>query len=267
MTRYSNDDPSRDMSQTCFCLTPDNYYKFTPTILSSVSFLLTLMSNSWCQFVQVEWSPNDGIIGAPVSQKFGIWTYETLLTSGRTGDTYGACVSYDYNSSSSPPPFERDAKWRCAMAFSVITGIVGGLICVVFWMSPCCYPSNVLASTWKCMGLCLFFVTLFQGLTLMFLNGPVCEPSEITTHEGIPASSSGCDKIWGANMSIAAVVLWFLSGISAMLLPPPNCRRDRPVETHTVTYTQTTMPNGTRVLHEQTTVVPGFPIQKPEEAA
>jgi hypothetical protein len=247
-----------------FSLASDNWYKFLPTILSSVSLALTLMSNSWCQFVQVVWFPNDGT-GPPMSQNFGIWTYETLLTSSRTGNPYEACVSYD-SSSSRPPPFERDSHWRSAMAFSALTSIMGGLLCVGLWLSPCCYPSHLLSSTWKCMGVGLVLVTLCQGLTLLFLASPICVPSELTTSEGTPASSTGCDTIWGANMSIAAVVLWFLSGMAAMFISPPNCRRDRPLVTHTVTYTQTTMPDGTRVLQEQTTVVPGIPTNKPEEA-
>lgn len=223
------------------------------------------MCNSWCQFVQVEWVPTDGIT-APVSQNFGIWTYETLVTSSVTGNLNEQCVSYNYNSSN-PPPFTRDSKWRCAMAFGVIAGIIGGLICVQFWLAPCCYRSDLLFSTWKCMGIGLFFVSLFQGLTLVFLAGSVCDESEITSVDGITSSSTGCKKIWGANMSIAAVVLWFMAGVATLLLPPPNCRKERPIETHTVTYTQTTMPDGTRVLNEQTTVVQGIPTTKPEEYA
>jgi hypothetical protein len=238
--------------------TPENFYKFIPAILSSLSFLLAMMSTSWCEFVKVQWVASDG---ESISQSFGLWTYETYTTSTMDENVYQTCVKYGYNPNS-PLPFEHDSKWRSAMAFSVIGGVIGGLVCLQIWLIPCCYHANALFSGWKCMGFSCFFVSLFQGLTLLFLAGPVCNGSE-TTYNGLSVSSTGCSRQWGANCSIALVLLWFFAGIATLAIPPPNCRKEQIPETHTVTYTQTTMPDGTRVVNEQTTVVRGVAVPKP----
>jgi hypothetical protein len=103
-----------------------------------------------------------------------------------------------------------DSYWKTAMAFSIISAVIGGLACIASCVSPCvegCVGNKVFA-------IVFLFTTLCHGLILLFLKSNACQNNLIVDVfpdlEGF--LSANCDLGWGGNCIIAATVLWFLAG-------------------------------------------------------
>jgi hypothetical protein len=103
----------------------------------------------------------------------------------------------------------------------------------------------------------------FQGLTFLFLNSEACHNNSITEEleQEMPfinlTFEDSCVLAAGGKCAIAATVLWFLAALSALKVDPPK-RTPITTQTHDVTYTKTTNPDGTTVISEN--VVKGEPV-------
>lgn len=70
-------------------------------------------------------------------------------------------------------------------------------------------------------------VTLSQGLTLLIFKSIACTDNNVI--QALEASSGGrdiynntCEWDKGSSMNVAAIVLWFVTGVSMILLGPPQ---------------------------------------------
>jgi hypothetical protein len=104
-----------------------------------------------------------------------------------------------------------DSLWKTAMAFSIISAVIGGLACIASCVSPCvegCAGNKVFAITF------MFPTTLFYGLNLLFVKSNACKNSLVLDLfpdlDGL--LSANCDLGWGGNCIIAATVLSFFAG-------------------------------------------------------
>jgi hypothetical protein len=91
--------------------------------------------------------------------------------------------------------------------FSVV---VGGLAACV----NCCVICTANPSRgYQCFALLYLFACLSQGLTFLFLQSDACLNNPIFNLEldNISILDASCNLSWGANTSIAATVLWFLT--------------------------------------------------------
>lgn len=99
-------------------------------------------------------------------------------------------------------------------------------------------------------------MTLFQGLTLIFLSSAACNSNpliETLAEEQSILYETTCSFGWGTIVNIAAVICWLIAGILMLKVIPPPVRPDPgPPKTQTVTYTQTEQPDGTNVVTETT---------------
>jgi hypothetical protein len=109
---------------------------------------------------------------------------------------------------------------------------------------------------WRRLAYVFLIMTLFQGLTLLFLSSSACNSNPVISTLAEDQSifyQQECSFGWGTKVNIAAVVFWFAAGVLMLTVIPPPKRPDRgPRETHTVTYTQTEQPDGTKVQTETT---------------
>lgn len=130
-----------------------------------------------------------------------------------TWDVLKGCGSYDEN-------VVLDATWKAAQAFSIIASVVGAVVTTFVIFAACLSISQ---RTWKMMGFLLILTSLFQGLTLLFLNSNACG-SNRSLYMGLAKLefADGCNLASGAKMCIAATVLWFVSGVLVCVIPCPN---------------------------------------------
>jgi hypothetical protein len=217
-----------------------------------------LLGNLYCETIQV--APQDG--SELPTYLFGVFYYKgyetvTLEPDGRTV-VREKCYQY-------PDGTGFDAKWKTAKAFVVMTGIIGGVMLFWSWLSPCFYVGM---ARWKRQAYVFLTMTLFQGLTLLFLSSSACKSNPLIptlAEDQAVFYESTCSFGWGTKTNIAAVVCWFVAGVLMLTLIPPPVRPDPgPPETQTVTYTQTEQPDGTKVTTE--TTVKGQYVAQPEKS-
>jgi hypothetical protein len=114
-----------------------------------------------------------------------------------------------------------DPYWKTAAAFSIIAAVVGGVACIVSCVAQCGqgFVGN------KVLALIFMFSALCQGLCFLFLKSDACSGIDDLIPESESASVS-CDLSWGANITIAATVLWFVAGVSMCFLSRQEAKAD-----------------------------------------
>jgi len=120
------------------------------------------------------------------------------------------------------------------------------------WLSPCWYVGK---ARWHKQAYVFLAMTLFQGLTLIFLSSSACKSNPLVTKLAEDQSifyEDSCSFGWGTKVNIAAVLFWLTAAALMLTVIPPPVRPHHPPETQTVTYTQTEQPDGTKVTTETT---------------
>jgi len=225
-----------------------------PGIIASFAFIVSLFAGVYCHFIS--FASTDGGDN-PITLNFGIWYYQgwSVVNSNIQGEmVLESCFYY-------PDGINLDSKWRSAMAFSILTLVIGGV--VTFWalLACCLFPSR---GSYKAGGMAYLLCCLFQGLTLIFLDSNACHNNlmiselqqQVTGNVNVTFPSS-CSMAEGAKCAIAGTVLWFVAAIVVLKVDPPE-RSPITQETQDVTYTQTTGADGTAVVSE--TFVKGEPV-------
>mmetsp|Transcript_24847 Transcript_24847/g.42571 ORF Transcript_24847/g.42571 Transcript_24847/m.42571 type:complete len:262 (-) Transcript_24847:341-1126(-) len=235
-----------------------------PGVLAALAFILSLFGSVYCKFLTFEATEGNSDNDTPALY-FGIWYYQfwTVQQNNIQGTVIlETCENYPDGM------MYMDAKWKSARAFSALALIIGGV--VTFWtiLAWCLYPSK---RTLQMGGILYMLVCLFQGLTLLFLDSNACHNNTLmkniqeNDNEDNGANvtySSSCSMAAGARCAIAATVFWFLAAVAALKVDPP-VRDPITVETHAVTFTKTTGPDGTTMVSEN--VVKGQPISVGEQ--
>lgn len=159
-----------------------------------------------------------------------------------------------------PSGMNMDSQWRSARAFSTMCLIIGGVVTFFALLAGCLYPNK---GTYKAGGMAYMLCCLFSGLSLLLLDSNLCHNNLLIgqLQQQLPDTTvtfeSSCSMATGAKCTIAATVLWFLAAIAALKVEPPT-RSPITTQTHDVTYTKTTGPDGAAVVSEN--VVQGEPV-------
>jgi hypothetical protein len=142
--------------------------------------------------------------------------------------------------------------------------IIGGLLVWFLYLAPCLYFVN--ENTWKFIAIIFsFFLTLFQGLTLLIFDSSFCTDNSILTGYGLTNSySAECSWDQGSTANVIAIILWFATGIAMMLNGVPTRPERPPPETQTVTYQQTQLAEGGSTV-AKVGVVKGTAVPLPSE--
>lgn len=209
----------------------------------------------YCQTIKYTNTRDDSIV-----MNFGVFNRYGLEYVGTNQDgeiiIRDTCIQYD--------GVGFDAKWKTVKAFAIIAPIFGGVLCFWTWVGVCFYKGKPF---WQKAGIVFLITCFFQGLTLLFLQSNACHNNptinNVEGQSGVDLQfNDECERDWGYNCVIASVVLWFASAVAAFAVPPARRPERGPPETQTVTYTETTQPDGTKAV--TTEVVKG--TYMPEEA-
>jgi len=101
----------------------------------------------------------------------------------------------------------KDASWKCSLAFSIITLVLGFTSSVLLLVSTC---KSLRPPTWRRIALGLIFASIFEGLKFVFLTSEICWK---LFHCSLSQNSWSC---------IAASVGWFVSSLSLVKIPAPK---------------------------------------------
>lgn len=219
---------------------------FIPGMIAAFAFIVSLFAGVYCHFIS--FMSNEGGDN-PITLNFGIWYYQgwSVVNSNIQGTVIlETCYNY-------PEGTSFDSNWKSAMAFSIITLVMGGV--VTFWtlLAGCFYPSK---KAFQAGGLIYLLCCLFQGLTLLFLDSNACHNNPLMSglQAQIPNSRltfpSSCSMAAGAKCAIAGTVLWFVAAIAALKLDPPE-RSPNTQETQDVAYTRYTGTDTTPLISEE----------------
>jgi len=113
-------------------------------------------------------------------------------------------------------------------------------------------------------------LTFFQGLTFLFLQSSACSDNPLyasgAQSDAMTEQYYKDECTWDKGMSwnVAATILWFLTGVSMVIIGAPVRPERPPPETQQVTYQKTTNPDGTTTVAE-VGVVKGTSIPPPKE--
>jgi hypothetical protein len=223
-----------------------------PGLVASLAFILALFGGCYCQFLSFPSNVGgeDGI-----TLNFGIWYYQGWeVTESVTQGTILLSTCNQY-----PEGTIFDSRWKSAKAFSTMALVMGGVM--TFWALLAGFlPSS--KNMFRIGGSVYMVCCLFTGLSLLLLDSNACNDNTYIAEMNVNSSAvvsfpDTCTMGPGAKCTIAATVLWFVAAIAACMTEP---RQRRPIttETHDVTYTKTTGPDGTTVVSEA--VVKGAPI-------
>eukprot|EP00586_Coscinodiscus_wailesii_P005051 CAMPEP_0172486878 /NCGR_PEP_ID=MMETSP1066-20121228/15641_1 /TAXON_ID=671091 /ORGANISM="Coscinodiscus wailesii, Strain CCMP2513" /LENGTH=238 /DNA_ID=CAMNT_0013253117 /DNA_START=73 /DNA_END=789 /DNA_ORIENTATION=- len=204
---------------------------FAP-LLSVIASILSNYSSGWCDFayrlVSDETSTTKEL---EYSTQVGIWAYESLQNSE-------TCYYY-------PSGFPIDSYLKASRAFANLTYIFGFTAVLLLLFTPCCPHTK---GQWKCIGIFLMMACFFQGFEFLIMSSNVCTGSTAT------GNSVSCELRRGGKCCIAAVVFWFISGMSVLRSDPIESRHRSPARTvERVNTTEEVRPDGTRVINTTTT--------------
>jgi len=232
------------------------WLSFLPGVLASAAFIVTLFGGVYCKFLS--FTPDIDGADDSITLNFGIWYYQSYaIVESPTQGTLLMQTCFNY-----PEETVFDAKWKSAKAFSTMALIIGGVL--AFWslLAGCFYPTK---HFYLAAG-CIYMVcALFTGLSLLLLDSNACSSTNNSVMTQLQELSAIVDYVFpescsmgvGAKCTIAATVMWFVAALAAIVVEPPQ-RGPITTETHEVTYTKTTGPDGTAVVSEN--VVKGEPI-------
>jgi len=181
-----------------------------------IAWILTIWSNFVCQSVKFEPENSDGIVP---TLRFGIWNYKgAAVYEDYDGNLYAASKCNAF-----PDSAEFDAKWKTAMAFSIVAFIMGFLGLFI----PCVAPPKML----KAAGGYFMLLTLFQGLTMMQIASDFCNNNPIVALLGLSQGGyqSSCKMDSGFKLNITATVFYFCAGIAYCMLPADDEEDATPV--------------------------------------
>jgi hypothetical protein len=110
----------------------------------------------------------------------------------------GACLEY---------PSEHvdiDVNWKMAKGFAFLALVLGGGGTFFLWLNACCVFSR---GTWRWAGYEILFASLFQTLSFLWFNTPMCTENK-------------CSLSWGSKTDIMAAVFWFVAALCLLCYYP-----------------------------------------------
>jgi len=231
-----------------WCGRPNGNSVFVPMLFTTCAFFLSNRGSRWCDYLYRETantnlsdstaivSETDAIFA--FSRHFGPWGYGGLATT--IGPTVNFMYCYEFSESFVVNVL--DTKWRAAMSFPIIVTIIGGIIMIITWFSPCL---RIAPKWWRFMAIWLLLACLLEGLTFLLLSSDVCTADYVGTTDWV--SKPTCSLTRGGHTAIAATVFWFAAAVSMFKVSPLPPEDEPIIVQRTTTTTETTKPDGTKV--------------------
>jgi len=200
------------------CGKPHGNKPFLPTVVTTLAFIFSILAaGRTCHYVNYTgtWI-NDMATGGDVYNKtstspLGLWSY--AYPRADTGEM--ECVPYNVQSIRGGDGFMKlgfegfvyyaDARYRAAKAFSILSSVVGGVVMIVLWVTPCV---KLLPKVWGIMADLLVVNAIFEGLVLLFLTSDWCR------------GENSCTLSWAGICGIVAIPLWLLGGLLCCTIVP-----------------------------------------------
>jgi hypothetical protein len=231
-----------------------------PAFLASFAFMTSFIFSFWCH--SIAFVP-DGGANDTATIHFGPWSaavkeYQSINVGGTT-----QYVVQNTCSSFSGIPVDVDAKLKTVRAFGVIVLFIGGLFTFYLWLAPCWNTAT--GSSWRALAIIFaVFLTMGQGLTFLVFDSSFCTDNTILASSSFAGSySTDCQWDQGSTANVIAVVFWFLTGASMILIGAPKVPERSPPESQTVTYQSTANADGGTTVAE-VGVVKGTYVPNPE---
>jgi len=194
-------------------------FGFIAATLATTAICLSFLSNFWCETIAFQplRGNGDNMLFIP-TRTFGPF-YAKELVAGTVGQFEGEdyyvigekCVNLSDDIS-------KDANWKTTQAFAIITVVIGGIMVFWTWLAPC---FGGFKRFWKPAGLVYILCSIFQGLTLLFLESAACTANNVISL-GAAAYKQTCEWDWGTQTNISSVVFWFLAGAFMIVVVPPD---------------------------------------------
>lgn len=225
-----------------------------PCFLSIGSLLCCFIFGVYCS--SIEFKPDDdGNDTTSDTLRFGPWYQQSteLVEVGVGGNTYYKTTT---GCSKLQGDFDIDSKWKTVRAFTIITPIIAALLTIGLFFGTLWYYWT--AASWRALAsIYLIILPVFQGITFLLFESNLCKENPLINLE---LYTEDCQWGAGASANVVATVGWFLTGIVMLAMGAPTRPPRPPPETQTVTYQQTTNPDGTPSSVVTTTVVKGVAV-------
>ena len=202
----------------------------TTGLLGAVAWFLSLFGAVYCKFLTNTLTTEFGQ-GRKINLNYGLWTYQGFGIASTSDETviFETCRPY-------PSETYLDAKWNCAIAFSTMSIIIGGV--TTLWTLFALCGNTPSTNTFRTVGFTLmlccivsilncFYLDLisreltdlsssqFQGLTLLFLTSAACTnnafTSDLLENMSLFQVEDTCAMSVSAKCTIAATVFWFVA--------------------------------------------------------
>ena len=213
----------------------------------------------WCESIKFEVQVEDSETFRDLH--FGPFYQKETRYRDAPGGRYmvqeSSCVDWTTDSNT-------DGSLKAVRAFSIMAPAIGGLMLIVLWLGPC-WRSRLFERYWRIIGLIyVLLVTSLQGLTFLFFSSNGCSDNPVVAlieedFQRDDLYDSDCQWDQGSTANVFSTFLWFAAGATMLVLGKPNPPPPSPPETQTITYEQTTMPDGTTTV-EKVDVVKGTAV-------
>jgi hypothetical protein len=120
-------------------------------LFASVAWFLSLFGGVYCKFLTNTLTTANSQ-GQPITLNYGIWYYQGygIASTGDETVVFETCRAY-------PDEMYQDAKWKSAMATSLLAIIIGAFVTIWAWYASCSTPSK---SMFRIAGLTLMICCL-----------------------------------------------------------------------------------------------------------
>ena len=167
--------------------------------MATVAIAASLLSTIWCEAIVFKPSSDtspalDDLVTSEgfADLKFGLYYYskiQEITEETEEKDLFSVTQSCTYYGSD----VSMDAAWKTARAFALIAPILGGILALGLFVSPCCIFFT--RPSWnKIAFMFLLVVPAFQSLTLLILTSNACQENPV-----IESRLSQWIKVLGMN--------------------------------------------------------------------
>jgi hypothetical protein len=201
-------------------------------LFGTIGLILSIIANFNCRYTTSNVTFTETVDEKQVSTNYiwraGLWNFEDHDVFYVRSSNSIAIVRYYYCVPwNSQTMVERDSYWITAQVFSVISVVLGGIVCITSCCLSCglsSYDSTVSKNTVSLLGFMFMFIVLCQGLTFLYFTSKACRDgsaSAMHSNQDFELEWDGCVLASGGNCSIASMVLYFVGGF--ILLSPVFC--------------------------------------------
>jgi len=231
---------------------------YTPGIISFFALVLGASGSLYCE--TVSFTPVDGDDSRTLYA--GVTSYREYDSEVKSS---AVCLPYSGLEDGTDFVCNVDGLTTTVIVLSLCTMIIGSCAVLYAFLAHCCVRFGLER---KKLGVVFILLCILQGLSLLILDSSICLDNPFVQFLKQTSNSEEnhdivCEPYIGTYLIIAAVVLWFLAGVAAIVLPIPVLGNEHG-QTQTITYQRNT--DG-KVEETNVHVVKGTNVPPPEEPA